>query len=280
MSRIQVAVYKSDSTGYEPRRQQVYNYNENGLLTQDYSRLYGKYGSETLDSYCYTGTRLDSMTTQVSAKNFNSTSIFSHDAQGRIIKEVSKGVYATFQRDYNYDDQGRISQILMKHKSGNLITTTFKYKGEQLDRVEQREGMTPAKEKLEITFYLNLKPFAFFKEDTMELEVYDLPRGNFMGKVASKDINKEIELLRNSRTQEAEFLKLFNKLVPQSDLMLQSFDAVENTTGDWIKRYEYMNQYGIPVKSYLFRKLYYSMGARWAAQTMMIFMYVGLIRAS
>ncbi len=261
VTRIQVATYKADSTGHEPLMQQVYNYNENGLLFQDYRRIYGKYGSETLDAYHYTGTRLDSMETTASAQNFNSVSKYSHDPKGRIIKEVSTGVYANYERDYSYDDQGRISKIVMNHKTGNKITTHFFYTGKKLDRVEQREGKNVQEEQLELTFYHGEKPFAHYKQSDEILTVYQTNRGTQSDKIAVRDVVMNVEKLRSAVSDDTEFQKQFNRLMPGAMVNHQTFDATETTSGDWTKRYDYKDQYGRETKSYVFRKLYFKDGS-------------------
>jgi hypothetical protein len=261
VTRIQEATYKADSTGHEPLMQHVYNYNDNGLLFQDYRRIYGKYGSETLDSYHYTGTRLDSMETMASAQNFNSISKYSHDSNGRIIKEVSTGVYANYERDYSYDDQGRVSKIVMNHQTGNKITTLFFYNGKLLDRVEQRDGKNIQEEKLEYTFYHNEKPFAYYEDGDQTLTVYQTNRGTQSDKIVVKNVITSVEKLRNAMTDDTKFQEEFTKLMPGATVIHQTFDATETTSGEWIKRYDYKDQYGRETKSYVFRKLYFKDGS-------------------
>ncbi|RKD18643.1 hypothetical protein BCY91_15010 [Pelobium manganitolerans] len=66
--QVGIGYYKSDSLGYEPAMLEVYNFNEDGFITQKYIRIFGEYGSETVNNYVYSNGVLDSINTLASAK--------------------------------------------------------------------------------------------------------------------------------------------------------------------------------------------------------------------
>lgn len=61
--QVGIGYYKSDSLGYEPAMLEVYNFNDDGFITQKYIRIFGEYGSETVNNYVYSNGILDSINT-------------------------------------------------------------------------------------------------------------------------------------------------------------------------------------------------------------------------
>ena len=94
--QVSIGYYKSDSLGYEPAMPEVYNFNEDGFITQKYIRIFGEYGSETVNNYVYINGVLDSINTLASAQNFNSQQKLHYSNSGQLTHITATGKFADY----------------------------------------------------------------------------------------------------------------------------------------------------------------------------------------
>ncbi|WP_167343169.1 hypothetical protein [Nonlabens sp. SY33080] len=254
--RIQTATYKADSLGYEPVVLEVQNFNEEGLKFQDYQQIFGKYKSETLDSFYYTGTRLDSIVKKTSSGGFDATMIFECDNQGRVTSEKATGKYINYVTQYTYENN-QLQHIEMKLKRGNRRTATYYYKKGNLDYVKQHEYKENGELKKEFTvYYTRGIPIARVTANDPLITVADFTGVYKIRTQLSQE--QAIEALQKaaaiSRTD------LFNKRkeITQQEVMLEQYStSTESSTGEWTKRHITRKMFSKLEDRWVFRKLYF-----------------------
>lgn len=257
--RIQTATYKSDSLGYEPVWLNVLNYNENGLKFQHYDKSMGKYASETLKEYYYTGKRLDSMVKRASAAAFNVTSYFEYDNQNRMVKEVAKGTYP-YEHIYTYEKNSNLlKSVKLVPAKGEVIQAVYRYNNDNsLNKVTQTTFETDSKEvKKEFTvYYAKGIPFARTTVDFPLITVAD-----FTGvyKIRSaKEKNETIKDLRTAALDSDDALfKTRKELAKNTNVLEQYATSTDTRTNDWTKRHKTVRAFGKNEERFIFRKLYY-----------------------
>jgi hypothetical protein len=257
--RVQTVTYKSDSLGYEPVWLNVLNYNDDGLKFQHYDKSIGKYASETLKEYYYTGKRLDSMVKRTSAAAFNLTSYFEYDNQNRMVKEKAKGKYP-YQHIFTYKkNTDLVESVKLVPAKGEIIQATFNYNMDgSLNKVTEITFKSDSKEvKKEFTvYYAKGIPFARTTEGFPLISVVD-----FTGvyKIRSaKDKNETIKDLRNAALEsDMALFQMRKELAKDTNMIEQYMTSTDNRTNDWTKRHKTGRSFGKNSESFLFRKLYY-----------------------
>ncbi|PZX43438.1 YD repeat-containing protein [Nonlabens dokdonensis] len=260
VTKTETVYYKSDSTGYEPAMLKVLLFNDNGLLDKDYTRIIGKYASETLYDYTYKNGKLDSLVKKASAVNFNMDVVYSHDEQGRISKETATGVYTNYTTSYEYDKDGRISRIHNKNKTGLEKMADYFYENGVLTRVEQTE-YNNNKEKdasIKYIYYANGQPLFSFKDDATKVVYHEfelMTKGIEFGK--EKAYSKVPELMKIYHKDPDNFTKYMRETYKDYESLVQISESKDVNFPDWTKRYK-VDPYNSRM---IFRKLYYKDGS-------------------
>lgn len=258
--KTETVYYKSDSTGYEPTMLKVLMFNDNGLLDKDYTRIIGKYASETLYDYTYKNGKLDSLVKKASAVNFNMDVVYSHDEQGRISKETATGVYTNYTTSYEYDKDGRISRIHNKNKTGLEKMADYFYENGVLTRVEQSE-FNPSNEEdasIKYIYYANGQPLFSFKDDATKVVYHEfelMTKGIEFGQEQAAD--KVPELMKIYHKDPEKFKKYMRENYQDYEALVQISESKDVNFPDWTKRYK-VDPYNSRM---VFRKLYYKDGS-------------------
>lgn len=251
-----IAYYKSDSLGYEPVMTEVYSFNKEGHIIQKYTRIYGKFASESAKNYFYKNGVLDSTTTKASAENFNSSQKMHYDAKGNLIKITSTGKYATYTDTFTYDDDGLIQTMTRRnatgsktflefvHKNNYIKETTTEKSGRIIESCYVYEGddifakFTITK-KQRITFYDKIQRIEY------ELEAIENPFEYAM--------KMRTAYQKNNKALAETFQKTASKIV--FDIPAEA----RNEQGDWIKRIQFDRRFGSQ-KRMVFQYLKYADG--------------------
>ena len=251
-----IAYYKSDSLGYEPVMAEVYSFNKDGHIIQKYTRIYGKFASETAKNYVYKNGVLDSINTKASAENFNSSQKMHYDAKGNLIKITSNGKYSEFTDAFTYDDGGLIQTMTRRNatgtkvflefihkynyikettteKSGRIIESCYMYEGDDIFA-----SFTISK-KQRITFYDKIQRIEYELEDIENPFEYAL--------------KMRTAYQKNNKVLAETFKKTASKIV--FDIPAEA----RNEQGDWIKRIQFDRRFGSQ-KSMVFQYLKYADG--------------------
>ena len=252
-----IAYYKSDSLGYEPVMAEVYSFNKEGHIIQKYTRIYGKFTSETAKNYVYKNGVLDSINTIASAENFNSSQKMHYDAKGNLVKITATGKYSDYTDIFTYDDAKTVQTITRNHaigtktviefvrnqnyvketlieKTGRIIESFYIYEGDSLFA-----NFTISK-KQTITFYDNVRRIEYEIEDVEKPFEYALK----LRTAYRKDNNSLSET----------FQKNASKIV--FDIPAEA----RNEQGDWIKRIQFDRRFGSQ-KRMVFQYLKYADGS-------------------
>lgn len=251
-----IAYYKSDSLGYEPVMAEVYSFNKEGHIIQKYTRIYGKFASETTKNYVYKNGVLDSINTIASAENFNSSQKMYYDAKGNLVKITTTGKYSDYTDTFTYDDAKTVQTITRNHaigtktviefvrkqnyvketlieKSGRIIESLYIYEGDSLFA-----NFTISK-KQTVTFYDNIRRIEYEIEDVEKPFEYVL--------------KLRTAYRKNNTTLSETFQKTASKIV--FDIPAEA----RNEQGDWIKRIQFDRRFGSQ-KRMVFQYLKYADG--------------------
>lgn len=260
VTKTETVYYKSDSTGYEPAMLKVLLFNDNGLLDKAYTRIIGKYASETLYENIYKKGKLDSLIKKASAVNFNMDVVYSHDEKGRISKETATGVYTNYTTSYEYDKDGRISRIHNKNKTGLEKMADYFYKDGVLTRVEQSE-FNPSKNEdatIKYIYYANGRPIFSFKDDATKVVYHEfelMTKGIEFGQ--KKAYKKVPELMKIFHKDPQNFKKYMRETYKDYETLVQISESKDVNFPDWTKRYKVDPYYS----RMIFRKLFYKDGS-------------------
>lgn len=260
VKKTETVYYKSDSTGYEPAMLKVLVFNDRGQLEKDYTRILGKYASETLYNYIYHTGQLDSLVKKTSSVNFNMDIVYERDSQDRIIKETATGVYTNYTTTYEYNGDGKISRIHNVNQTGLEKMADFFYENGILKRVEQSEFNPNSEEDASIKYiyYANGKPIFSFKDDATKVVYHEfelMTKGIEFGQEQAYNIVPE--LMKIYYKNPDDFINFMRKTYTDYDVLVQISESKDVNFPDWTKRYKVDPQNS----RMIFRKLYYTDGS-------------------
>ncbi|MFV0605725.1 MAG: hypothetical protein ACK5NK_07790 [Niabella sp.] len=258
----QTVYYKSDSQGYEPKMVKIVSFNKEGYIIQEYSRILGKFGSETAHNYVYTNGALDSINTVASAKNFNTTQKFHYNEKGVLQKIVSTGVYANYTESYTYDDNGMVLSIVRKHQKGGGNHVTYDHRKNIVTEIQIN---TKGDSTIQLYVYDGDDLVAFFKkEDKPQITFYDDYRRIYFRTEVKED---PLEYILKMRRLKQENQKEFNNQI--ADIMGAATSKIlfdipaesRNADGDWIRRLQVDRRFSKGERRLAFQKLKYADGS-------------------
>ena len=251
-----IAYYKSDSLGYEPVMAEVYSFNKDGHIIQKYTRIYGKFASETAKNYVYKNGVLDSINTKASAENFNSSQKMHYDTKGNLIKITSVGKYSEFTDSFTYDDGGLIQTMTRRNATGSKTFLEFVHKNNYIkETTTEKSGRIiescymyedddifasfTISKKQRITFYDKIQRIEY------ELEAIENPFEYAM--------KMRTAYQKNNKALAGTFQKTTSKVAFEIPA------EARNEQGDWIKRIQFDRRFGSQ-KRMVFQYLKYADG--------------------
>lgn len=259
--QVGIIYYKTDSLGYEPAMLEVYNFNEEGFITQKYIRIFGEYGSETVNNYVYSNGVLDSINTLASAQNFNSQQKLHYSNSGQLTHITATGKFADYTDTYTSDDNGMVATIERKWKSGGSKKTFFKHNG---NYVHEKETAPDGKITESYTVYDEDELFASFTLGGRPMVTFhdSYHRIEFETEVNTHALNYALEQRKLKQSNPEAFNKLMSELQGKSTSRVV-FDIpamATNEQGDWTKRLQIDRRFSKGERRLVFKKLVYADG--------------------
>lgn len=90
-----------------------------GKLKTDYTRILGAFGSETAHQYLYRDGKIDSLNTKASVKNVSTKSKYYYNRAGLLDSISCKGFYVDYTDRFTHDNNNRIIRLERVYKKGN-----------------------------------------------------------------------------------------------------------------------------------------------------------------
>lgn len=259
--QVGIGYYKSDSLGYEPAMLEVYNFNEDGFITQKYIRIFGEYGSETVNNYVYSNGVLDSINTLASAQNFNRQEKFHYDKSGQLTHITANGKFADYTDTYTYDNNGMVATIERKWKSRGSKKTFFKHNG---NYVREKETAPDGKITESYTVYDGDELFASFTLGGRPVVTFhdSYHRSDVEVEVNTHALNYVLEQRKLKQSNPEAFNKLMTELQgkPTSREVFDVPAMATNEDGDWTKRLQIDRRFSKGERRLVFKKLVYADG--------------------
>ena len=256
-----VAYYRSDSLGYEPTMAEVISFNTEGHLIQKYTRIFGKYASETAHNYVYKNGKLDSINTLATAKNFNATQKLHYNANGFLQKVTATGVYTNFTDTYQYDNNGMVTAIQRTYQNGSKKQALFDHRKNTVTEIE-----TSAKGTLTETVFVydGDELLASFVKGKAVVNLHDnYRRIHFETEINEEPLAYLITLRKVKQENPSAFRNEIGALRDKK-IAIVTFDIPaqsQNMQGDWTKRLQIDKRFG-PQRRLVFRQLNYADGTQ------------------
>lgn len=256
---VKIATYEATEKSWDPVMTQVISFNDADQLVQEYTRILGKFGSETAYNYVYDGKKLDSVNILASAANFNSKGDIVTDKNGRIVSETAKGFYADYTRNYDYNKDGTIKTITTKHATGNNNWTQFSYKNGSLDLVTQVDGRVYKDSPVNYFLYNNGLLFATWNDLDNDLTISPTPYRHYKLKKHHAPLATAMELRTLYNTNKPAYNSQIDGISNEATIVYQQGTS-SNELGDWTKKMTETTSYGQTQKRYSFREIVYADG--------------------
>jgi hypothetical protein len=259
VKHVEIAYYEADSLNTNLKMQEFYSFNKEGNITQKFTRILGKYGSETAKNYSYTNGILDSINTYASAKNFNSIYKLFYNDNMKLIKGVATGVYTNYTDTYNYDESGLISSVVRMHENGSKQKSRFIKK---YNFVEDRHTSKDGKEETTAYIYDENELYASFIVGSQKITFYNIPPlGKDIEQSTTEDLFTFIVDFRALKNKNYPLYKTqMRNFSDKSTVLFNILEEENNAKDEWIKRLHLDNSFGQNKKSFVFRKLIYADG--------------------
>lgn len=257
---VKIATYDANDKGWDPVMTQVISFNDADQLVQEYTRILGKFGSETVHNYVYDGKKLDSVNTYASASNFNIKSSFQTDKNGRINTETAKGFYVDYTKSYQYNKDGTVKTITTKHATGNNNWTQFVYKNGKLDMVTQVDGKVYKGSPVNYFIYNNGSLFAKWNDLDNDLTLSPTAYRHYTLKQQETPLATAQELRKLFNTDKKGYELRLDKLVDTENIVYEQTTS-SNEQGDWTKKMTNTVNYGQEQKRWSFREIVYVDGS-------------------
>lgn len=254
-----IAYYKSDSLGYEPVMAEVISFNKDGKLIQKYTRIFGKYASETAHNYVYKNGVLDSVNTLASAKNFNATQKLHYDANGLLQKVTATGVYTNFTDTYTYDHNGMVSSIDRKYQNGGGKQAFFDH---QQNIVTEKQSNTKGAITETIFVYDGDTVLASFIKGRPKVTLFDSYRRIHFETEVKENAMAYLLDLRKLKQENLQAFRDKIGVLRGKKMSTITFDIpaqASNMEGDWTKRLQLDKRFGVQ-RRLVFRQLKYADG--------------------
>lgn len=255
ISQVGTGYYTADSMGYDPAQLHILQFDSTGKLTLEYSRIYGKFASQTAHHYIYKNGKLDSLNTRASAENFNADSKYHYNKKGRLDSITCTGKYTNYVETFFYDKKGSMTRKLYKHANGSGWTENYHYDQDgSLEYVVKKEGNQPAS----FTYYIGKDKFASYEEGGNWVTFYYTRNGD----VKLQPNDEPEEMVPEMRAAKIRFPDKYkgeeDDLFRKCEYLYVIPGNVRASSGEWTKRYIIDMNYGQNKRYYVFRKYIYS----------------------
>lgn len=257
---VKIATYSATEKAWDPVMTQVISFNEANQLIQEYTRILGKFASETAHNYVYNGKNLDSINILASASNFNIKGAVKTDAKGRVISETAKGFYADYTRNYEYNSDETVKAITTNHASGSRSWTKFTYQNGELNLATQVDGKTYEDSPVNYFLYNKGKLFAQWNDLDNDLTLSPTDYRHYQLKKHPAPIATAQELKKLFNTDEKAYQAKI-KLISNDAIFVHQQGDSKNEQGDWTKKMVSTINYGQEQKRYSFREIVYADGS-------------------
>ena len=257
---VKIATYEATEKAWDPVMTQVISFNQANQLIQEYTRILGKFASETAYNYVYNGKNLDSINILATASNFNIKGAVKTDSKGRVLSETAKGFYADYNRIYEYNTDGTVKAITTNHASGSHNWTKFTYEKGQLSLVTQVDGKTLAGSPINYFLYNKGKLFAKWTDVDNDLTLSPTNYRHYLLKKHPTPLATAQEIKKLFNTNEKAYQAKI-KLISNDAIFVHQQGDSKNEQGDWTKKMVSTINYGHEQKRYSFREIVYADGS-------------------
>jgi hypothetical protein len=257
---VKIATYEATEKAWDPVMTQVISFNNDNQLIQEYTRILGKFASETAYNYIYNGKNLDSINILASASNFNIKGAVKTDANGRVLSETAKGFYADYNRIYQYNTDGTVKAITTNHASGSHNWTKFTYEKGQLSLVTQVDGNTLKGSPINYFLYNKGKLFAQWSDVDNNLTLSPTNYRHYLLKKHPSPLATAQEIKKLFNTNEKAYQARIKNISNEAIFVHQQGDS-KNEQGDWTKKMTKTLNFGQEQKRYSFREIVYADGS-------------------
>ena len=257
IDQVMTATYRADSTITEPLSFTVLQFNQQGELVNDYTRILGTFGSETVLQYLYKDGKIDSLNKKASAKNFSTKSKFHYNATGFLDSITTKGFYVDYTDRFIIDKNNRIKMMERVYKKGYPGYKEH-YQYDSNSKLKYSKIQKNGEPNL-LTFYNGTDELFSFEEGRDTLTVKITKKEVFKVYIGKMTIARAAEMRQQYINNPEEFdRRTVKPLLKQAHFVYAVPANMVADSGEWVRRFVVDKSYRQKNNQlYLFRKYIY-----------------------